>query len=90
MAEDYRLEICSVASYAKLGYPGERGEAEVKKAVAVAEAASLLGAPVFRIKVASYDPQLGYEAVRQLFRRQLSQLLKALKREAVEAVPVVE
>jgi len=90
MAEDYGLGICCLASYAKLGYPGERGDVEVRKAVAIARIADRIEAPLFRIKVAGYNPELGYEGVRELFRRQLSQLLNALRGEGIEAVPVVE
>jgi len=90
LADDYGLRICCLASYAKLGYPGEKGCVEVRKAMAVARMADMLEAPLFRIKVAGYDPELGYEGVRALFRRQLSQLLSALESEGVEAVPVVE
>ncbi|RLE68620.1 MAG: hypothetical protein DRJ43_05270 [Thermoprotei archaeon] len=90
IVEEYGLEVCCLSSYAKLGYPGERGSVEVRRAVEVAHLADVLEVPLFRVKVAGYDPGLGYEGVRSLFRRQLSQILSTLKREGVESVPVVE
>jgi len=90
LAEDYGLEICCLASYAKLGFPWDRAERELDKMVRIARLADVTGARVFRIKVAGYDPKLGYEAIRKLFREQAKELFKRLSGVKAEAVPVVE
>ncbi|RLE77411.1 MAG: hypothetical protein DRJ56_02375 [Thermoprotei archaeon] len=90
LAEDYGLEVCCLASYAKLGYPWDRARAELDKIVNVARLADAAGAPVFRIKVAGYDPKLGYETIRRLFREQASELIDRLRRKGIESVPAIE
>ena len=90
MAEDYGLHICCLAGYARLGRPGNKGEAELKKAISVGRLADVADAPVFRIKITGYDPSIGYERTRELFRGQAKMLIETLRRENIEAVPAVE
>lgn len=90
LAEDYGLEVCCLASYAKLGFPWSRGKEELDKMVRIAKLADEMGAKVFRIKVAGYDPKLGYETIRRLFREQAKELFKRLDEKYAEAIPVVE
>jgi len=90
LAEEYGLEICCLASYAKLGFPWDKAKVELDKMVRVAKLANEMGAKVFRIKVASYDPKLGYEEIRKLFREQAKNLFEKLSKIGVEAIPVVE
>lgn len=90
LVEDYGLTVCALASYGKLGCEADRAEKELEKLLNVGRLADVLGAAVFRVKVRGYDPGVGYERIRKLFRKQAVTLVKMLKAAGVEAVPVVE
>ncbi|RLE82122.1 MAG: hypothetical protein DRJ51_02245 [Thermoprotei archaeon] len=90
LAGDYGLKVCCLASYAKLGYPWERAKEELDKMVKIGVLADRVNAGVFRIKIAGYNPELGYENIRRLFREQAEELFKRLQRAGVESIPVIE
>lgn len=90
LLEDYGFEVSALASYAKLGYGSDRARAEMELMLNIGSMADRLGADVFRIKVRSYDPDIGYEKIRELFRLQAKNLVEELEKREIRAVPVVE
>ncbi len=84
------LEIPCISSYCKLGYPGDRGETELKKMEKVGRVAEILGSYYFRIQTANYNPELGYEKMREIIRKQIEEISTRLKRHNIEALPIIE
>lgn len=90
LIKSYGFEIPCISSYCKLGYPGERGELELLKMEKVAKIAKFLEAPFFRIQTANYNPQLGYERMRELIRKQIEEAYNRIHRAGIEVIPVIE
>jgi len=87
---DYGFKVTDLAGYAKLGYEWERAKSEMDIMLRTGKAADKLGSKYFRIKVRGYDANIGYEKIRKLFREQLKQVISMLKKNGIEAIPVIE
>ena len=90
LLSEYNFKVSDLAGYAKLGYEWDRAKHEIDTMIRTGRAADKLGSKYFRIKVRGYDANVGYEKIRKLFREQLEHLIKTLKSENIEAVPVIE
>ena len=88
--EDLGLEVPSLASYVKLGVTEDEWSTNKKMAVKVAEVATLLNAPYFRVQAAGYSPERGYEGIRKAFRNQAIDLSRELKRRGMQVIPILE
>ena len=87
---EYGFIVTDLAGYAKLGYDWDRASKEIDTMIKTGRAADKLGSRYFRIKVRGYDSEIGYEKIRELFRQQLEEVIRRLKKEGIEAIPVIE